>query len=909
MTLFGRERELREIDAMIAGARGSAGAALLVRGETGIGKSAVLAEARRRATEIDVRVLETAGVVSEASLAFGGLHLLLRPILDEVERLPAPQRDALRAAFGLVDEAAPDPFLIGLATLNLLGGDATPVLVLADDAHWLDQASSDALVFVARRIASDPIVILAAARDGAETAFDRAGIPTLVLDRLDTRSSAELLTAREPGLPPAHRERVLLESEGNPLALIELPRAVDAGAVGAARIPGRLPLTARLESAFAARAAELPDITRNVVLVAAASHGDSPAEVLDAAAVVAGAPVDPDALGPAIAARLIDVDDSAIRFHCPLMRSAIYQAADAPERLAVHAALAEVLPDPDRRAWHRAASLLGTDEDAATELEATAGRAARRGAIGVAIAALERAASLSVDEMRRGARLAAAADLAFELGQHDVLLRILKSAGSLDLAPIDRARLDWLFEWYAEGSWSGVERVVAFVEIAQKMALHGDPVRALKSLLTVALRCYWSNPELETRERIVAAADRIPGSIDQPERIAVLAFAAPLERGTAVLETLDGISPDAVRDPEHLRLLGAAATAVGAWDRAPTFLKPAIAGLRGQGRLGLVGYAQVSQAWAGVFTGNWNAARSDAEEGTRLNREASRQIWLAAALAAGATLEGLRGRTEHAEALATDAEAVLLPMAANPLLALVQVARGAAALGDGRHEDGYQHLRRIFDVGDIAYHPYVRHWIVADVVEAAMHTDRRSQARSVIDELEREAEQTGSPILRVGLAYARPLVATDDDEASSQFEAALDVDLASWPFLRARLLLAYGEWLRRRRRLAESRAPLRTAREAFDALGALAWAERARTELRASGEVSRRREPGVIDQLTPQELQIAQMAAQGLSNREIADQLYISHRTVGFHLYHVFPKLGITSRGQLHQALEGQPVG
>jgi DNA-binding CsgD family transcriptional regulator len=854
-------------------------------------------------------VLETVGAQSEASLAFAGLHQLLRPVLDEVERLPAPQRDALHAAFGIIDEAAPDPFLIALATLNLLADLGTPVLVLADDAHWLDQASSAALVFVARRIASDSIIILAAARDGTETAFDEAGIPMMVLDRLDERSSAELLASRASDLPPSWRDRVLREAEGNPLALLELPLAVHSTVADrVARLPGRLPLTSRLEAAFAARAHELPGITREVVLLAAASDGDSAAEVLDAAGVFAGSPVAVDALAPAIAAKVVDLVDGVVRFQCPLMRSAIYQAAEAPRRLAVHAALAAVLADPDRRAWHRAASVLGTDEEAATDLDATAERAERRGAIAVAIAALERAARLSEDEARRGGRIVSAADLAFQLGQHDVLLRLLDEAGPLDVAPLDRARLDWLREWYAEGSWSGAERVAQFVEIAQQMSRHGDPARAMKSLLTVALRCYWSNPDRDSRELLVSAAEQIPLPADQPERLAVLAFAAPFERGAAVLDRLDSIAPDADADPEHLRLLGAAATAVGAWDRAGTFLRPAIAGLRDQGRLALVGYAQVSQAWAGVFTGNWDAARADAGEGIRLNREASRPIWLAAAITAGATVEGLRGNADRAEALAAEAEALLLPIAANPLLALVQVARGAAALGGGRYDDAYEQLRRVFDASDIAYHPYARHWIVADLVDAAVRTGHEAEARVAIGGLEQEAQQTRSPILNVGLAYARPLLA-DEEEAGTLFEAGLDADLVPWAFLRGRLLLAYGEWLRRRRRVAESRAPLRTAREALDALGAISWAERARTELRASGEVSRQREPGALDQLTPQELQIAQMAAQGLSNREIADQLYLSHRTIGFHLYHVFPKLGITSRGQLHQALEGPPVG
>jgi DNA-binding CsgD family transcriptional regulator len=906
MTLIGRERELREIESLIAGARDSSGAALAILGDPGIGKTALLEEARGLAAEADVRILATAGVQSEASLAFAGLHQLLRPVLDKASDLPAPQRRALHAAFGTADEDGPDPFMIGLAALSLLA-DVGPVLVIADDTQWLDGATNAVLGFIARRIAADPIALLLATREGVESPVTRDGVAKVTLGPLPAPSARELLHAAAPDLTDEQRTRVLGQAAGNPLALIELPGALrEALEAGGGPLPDVIPLTARLEASFLARAAGLTEATRKLLLVAAADDSGSIADVLAAAALLGEEDHVASAFDQASAANLVEVDGNQIRFRHPLVRSAIYGSAHSPARFEVHAALARVVADPDRRAWHTAASILGTNDDAANALDASASRSRRRGAIPVAIAALERAAALSSSDSTRAHRLLGAAELAFELGAHAALLRLLRQAESLDLDARDRPRLAWLREWYAQGSWSGTERVPAFVAIADQIAADGDPAYALSCLMTVALRTYWSNPDEATRALLTGAAERMPVPPAQPELLAVLAFAAPLERGALVLERLEALDTGPVVDAEHLRLLGTAATGIGAWPRASALLLPAVAGLRREGRLGLIAYAQTSLAWAGIFTGDWNRARAAAHEAIELNRESSRPIWLAAALAAAATLEGLRSRTAEAEELAGQAAGLLVPMGANPLLALVQVARGVAALGADAHEAAYDHLRRVFDESDIAYHRYVRHWIVTDLIDAAVRVGRVEEIRNVVGRLEDEAEMTRSPLLLASLRFARPLLASDD--AERRFAEGLEADLSGWPFIRARLLLAYGEWLRRRRRLAEARAPLRVARDSFDALGASAWGERARVELRAAGEVSRQRQVGGVEHLTPQEFQIAQLAAQGLSNREIADQLYLSHRTVAFHLYRLFPKLGITSRGQLHDALARLPA-
>jgi ATP/maltotriose-dependent transcriptional regulator MalT len=311
----------------------------------------------------------------------------------------------------------------------------------------------------------------------------------------------------------------------------------------------------------------------------------------------------------------------------------------------------------------------------------------------------------------------------------------------------------------------------------------------------------------------------------------------------------------------------------------------------------------VSQATTSINLGSAKSALSEAQEAARLARETSQPLWEAAAQLVEARADAMRGDETSAQELVTEAERTLLPIAANPMLALAAVARGVAACGSGRYSEGYEHLHRVFDPADIAYHPYIRPWIIGDLAEAAVHSGHQAEVRMVVDELETLGLETRSPILLVGLRYARPLLA-DDTEAEAHFVAGLSADLASWPFVRARLQLAFGTWLRRQRRVVESRAPLHAAREAFDALGLATWSERARNELRAAGVMSSPRERDATDNLTPQELQIARMAASGLSNREIGRQLYLSHRTVGAHLYRAFPKLGITSRGQLRDALD-----
>ncbi|HEY2654330.1 MAG TPA: LuxR C-terminal-related transcriptional regulator, partial [Solirubrobacteraceae bacterium] len=822
-----------------------------------------------------------------------------RPVLAHVDHLALRQRDALMAAFGMIDTPAPDLYLIAMAALELLSDAATgsPVVLIVEDAQWLDPPTADVMAFVGRRVESDPIVLLAAIRDGYEDSPLDSGLPELDLDRLADRPARELLGARFPDLAPAVRERVLNEAAGNPLALLELPLALGSQGREGGVLPISLPLTSRLEQAFASRAAELPSATRAVLQVAAADDGDVLAEILGAAEIVGGVKQTVEAVVPAIEAQLVEVDGHTIRFRHPLVRSAIHQAASVAEHHAAHAALAQVLAhDPDRRVWHRAAAALGTDPEVALELEQAAGRAQRRGAGVLAVAAFERAADLTNEPARRGALLLRAAVSASELGRSELVVRLLREADSLELTSHDRARWTWLVAAFRQGNGGDPARVRILVETAARMLAERDTDLALDLLSVAAFRCFASEPGEQARREVLLVADQIGACSSDPRLLLIQAYTAPVERGSLVIDRLTHVTPSTDRDAFYL--LGRAAQVVGAFDRASALLATSAARLREQGRLGLLAQVLVSRASAAARLGDWSIAVPAAAEGGRLAGETGQPLWQAGAQAAAAMVAALRGEQTLVEELTGEAERFALPAGATAILAQVQVARGWSALGQGRHADAYDQLRRLFDPGDSAYHRMLRCWALGDLAEAAAHSDHRDEARSVMGELEPMARQTRFPLLHVGLSYARPLLAAEGD-AEPLFRAALGTDMTRWPLYRARLQLAFGEWLRRQRRTAESRPPLRAARDAFDALGIGPWGERARQELRASGESSRRRTPDTLDELTAQELQIVQMAAAGLSNREIGQRLYLSHRTVESHLYRVFPKLGVTSRAQL----------
>lgn len=904
VSLVGRELEVKLLADLVSGVR-NRGGALFFYGDAGIGKSALLGYAGGLAQEAGLRVLRAAGAEVEQHLPLAGLHQILYPLRGGVEGLPGPQRDALQGALGLADSAVPDLYLVGLAVLNLLAEAAaeTPLLLLAEDVQWLDQASADVLAFVARRLESEPIVLVAAGRDQASGQLMSAGLPTVVVGPLGEGAAAELLDSVAPGLDQTARDRLLGESAGNPLALIELPGSVDDQSL----LKATLPLSARLEQAFGARVAALPEATRVCLLVASLNDSDSVAEVLAAASAIRGEVVEAEVLSAAVGAGLIELQSRTVNFRHPLMRSAISQAAGPAEHEAAQRALAEVLADqPDRQTWHLAAAACGPDENIAAQLVDVADQAQRRGSVVVAIEALEQAAQLSESPQKKADRVLRAADLASEYGDRDLVRRLLAEVAAAELSPQQAARATWIRSSFDDGLSEDTAGPIELARLAESVAADGDFDLAMKILWGAGMRCFWTEPGAEARQVLMDVADGMPLDERDPRLLAISAYVAPIERGKSVAAGLMDLAGATGGDPQVERFLGSAAMQIGGFELSTRFSSAAAAGLRPQGRLGLVARALAVNAWSAARLGNLAVALPSAEEGARLAQETNQPFMYGLAKAVQAEIAALRGDYAAATELAAEAEQVGIAAGARPVLATVQLARGLVALGEGRYADAFADLCRIHDPADPAYQVALRCYVVGDLAEAAVRGGQVEGLREIVRELESFAPSTTSPALHIGLRYASALLA-EGDEAEELFQAALAAELTGWPLERGRIQLAYGEWLRRQRRTADSRAHLRAARETFDALGVIAGSERARSELRAAGETSPRRTPDAREQLTPHELSIAQLAADGLTNREIGQRLYLSHRTVSTHLHRIFPKLGITSRADLGAVLGPVP--
>ncbi|MDX6544846.1 MAG: hypothetical protein QOG02_620 [Gaiellales bacterium] len=900
--LLGRADEVQLLASLLDGVV-NGGAALVLRGEPGIGKSRLLSEGAGLARARGFVVLGATGVQSEAHLAFAGLHQLLRPVRSSMGRLPGMQRAALDAAFGLGEDSAPERFRIAMAALDLLCEVATdaPLLIVADDVQWLDRPSSEALAFIARRVQSDPIVLLAAAREGYPSPLVDVGLPEYRLAGLAPAAAEELLDSSAPGLAASVRVRVLDEAGGNPLALIELPvSAGDLGSLGAAS----LPLTDRLERAFAARVSDLPADTRLLLEVAALTEQGGMREILAAASAIADDPVGLETLEPAMRASIVVLDGDEVRFRHPLIRSAVRQQVGLSESRRIHEAFAEVLTeDADRRVWHRAALISGVHEDIADELEDAAARARRRGALAVAVTALQRATELSGPN-QRARRLLACAQIAFELGQRDVVEGMLRALEQLSPDRLERARAAWIEEVAYTRPLADADRTNALLAAAEHAGESGDRDLQLDLLWLVASRAWWVDPPPAVRQALIRATSDLgdPRSAE-PRVLAIQAYADPFGNERAVLDRVRAAAADLYRDTDAARFLGPAAVVVGAFDVALTLLGAAVDGLRTEGRLGHLPRLLILQGSMAARVASWDVAIPAAEECRRLASELAEPQWVAAAQTVDSIIAGTRGDERAAERASAEAERVAVPAGANITVAFAQTGRVLAALGAGRHADAYETAERLFDPVSPAYHPVISGWLIADLAEAAAHTGRTDDARRRVQQVEATFGGGSGTCVALGLLHARALLAENEQEAADTFDEALRADYAHWPLQRARLLLSYGKWLRRQRRISESRAPLRDARDSFDAMGCAAWADQARSELRASGEASRRRDPSARDQLTAQELHIAQLAAQGLSNREIGQRLYLSHRTIGTHLYRVFPKLGVSSRGEIVGAL------
>ncbi len=902
--LIGRDDEIARVDALLDRVR-DRGGTLVIRGEPGIGKSALVDRARGRASSLGARTLATVGVESESELAFAGLHQLLAPIASRIEGLADPQRQALDAAFGIDDRVEPDPFRVALAAYRLISdaADSSPLLLIADDAQWLDRSSVDALTFIGRRLDNEPVALIAGLREGFSTALEEAGLPILDLDRLSASDSERLLGRVASALSPPARSRVLAEAAGNPLGLVELARAAsEARDPVELLLPAQAALTGRLERAFGARLHGLGEDTRQMLLAAALDGRASIEEVLSAATRVCGNEVALSALDGAAERGVAQAHGSEVRFRHPLIRSAVVCAAPLAQRLAMYEALAAVVRDPERRLWHRAASAVGHDDEVAAALEEQAKVVRRRGAVMVAAAALERAATLTADPRRKGDRLVRAAELVYDLGHIDLVSRLLREAESTEVGPLDATRVAWLQQMISGDVWVEKGAARTFVTIADQLLAGGDPDAAMRSLVPIAHRCWWTRASDRTRQYVVDAAQGVGFPDDDPRLLAVIALANPELTAPSVRRRVGRLQAQEITDPVATMYVGIAAEKAGDFAAGSRFLARAVERLRSQSRLGMLTQALVHYAWAATYAGDWEAAEGAGAEAAILARDTRQPQYGLTAQLVGALAAAMRGREADLDAALSWPERALAAMNGGPLLAPAHLARGAAALSEGRHDDAFRALWPVFDENDPAFHRFMRWPVVLDLVEAG-GGEHAAQVARVTDELEEIALRSEPPILCAGLVCARPLV-SDDDHAEALFVAALGRESQGYPFLRARTLFSFGRWLRRHRRSADSRAPLRDAINLFDALGAMRWSERARNELRATGEKIGPRTPEGRDRLTAQELQIAELAAAGLSNREIGERLFLSHRTIGSHLYRIFPKLGITARAQLRAALE-----
>jgi DNA-binding CsgD family transcriptional regulator len=843
----------------------------------------------------------------EAHLTFAALYQLLRPLLGRVDELPAGHRAALMSAFGLTEPgAAPDNrFFIALAALELIADAAaqTPVFIGVDDLSWLDDASLDAIEFISRRITDEQIVMVTTCRLNRppESTF---GSLLLWLDALGPEASRELLRHQAPELPEPDEARVLDAAAGNPLALLELAKVV--GRAGESSVFTSIPLTQRLERAFAVRLDDLDPQARTALLVAALQDSDRLSETYAALARLTGDQVD---LAKVARLGMLIIDGDTFRFRHPLVRSAITQSATPDERRAVHQALAATLgADPDRAVWHRALAAPGAQESLAAELDAGADRAAARGAPGLAEEWLRRAAELSAGDRRRGHRLLRAAELAFELGHHEAVAELMSQARALTLDPSDRARLAGLEGAFDDGIAGDEDTIGRLVRAADRARRGGDESLAASLLLGACNSAYWGAAGEDLRSLIRAGIEALSLDAADPRVMVLHAEIDPFAAGTRLVEQLAEWASREVTDIARLGALARAGFIAGDFERGLAFATRASDLLRRQGRVALLAQALVLEAFAALYLGRWDVTLAACDEAFRFGFETRQPLWAACGRLGQGNLAALRGDVGYALEIGCEVEADAVKAGNRALLNGVQLIRGLAALGDGRPGDAFDEFVRMVDVNDIAYQYPQCAWAIDYLAEAAALSGRGDEALEPLRHIEELAGGTTASGVVRALAYARAVLAAED-RAEAAFDEAIRLKAGASPWYGARVDLAYGSWLRRHRRVAESRRPLEAAQPVFDALGAAAWSARAVQELAATGRRARQHEADAWSKLSAQELQVVRLAAQGLSNREIGARLYLSHRTVGSHLYRAFPKLGVRSRSELHLALDGGGSG
>jgi DNA-binding CsgD family transcriptional regulator len=881
--LIGRETETAGLGKLLHAARLGTSGAMVLRGEAGIGKTALLEHAASMADGF--MVLRATGIESEAELPYAALHQLLRPLQDRIDRLAEPQARALSGALGLAHEREADPFLIGVGVLTLLGDAAEeqPVLALLDDAAWFDHESAHALGFTARRLHAEGVVLLFSARDGTGQPFALPGVADMRVERLADADARQLLGDR---VDAARREDVVARAHGNPLALLELASGPDGAAA-----PGGA------EEAFARRVDTLPERTQALLLIAAADTTRSLAVV---GAAAAGLGLDAAALEPAESDGLVRAAAGTIEFRHPLVRSAVYNASPFEARARAHRALADALAgdhNADRRAWHHAAAVLGTDEDAAAELEGTASRAIERSGHAAAASALERAADLSPAEGDRARRLVVAAREATLAGERERALVVLDRAGAVT-APALVAMAALTRGWAAVDHGARHDAFERFMEAVRAGREAAPPVALAASIRALEVAGQARTPERLVELRGLLGDIRV-SSDDERSTLAVAegftAFGA--DDFDVAFEAFARAAALADDSADPLTLLHACWAAGFAGDvvQAARLAGRGEQLARARGAMGPLTAILMSRATWEVRAARFSAAETAATEALALARETS-QVGLAAiALALLARVDAVRGREAECRQRASEALAIAQARSEAQPESAAEVALADLDLAMGRPADALERLKSVFTQGHAAY----RYAVIDDLIECAVRAGRADDALEPLGEWQQFARRSGVPIGDVVLARASALLAGPED-ADARFGAALEAHArVPWPFVHARTELAYGEFLRRVRRKADARTQLRSALERFEALGAAPWAERAAGELRATGETARKRDASTIDQLTPQELQIARLAAEGARNRDIAGRLFLSPKTVEYHLRKIFQKLEIGSRVEL----------
>ncbi|MBW8792421.1 MAG: AAA family ATPase [Streptomyces sp.] len=897
--MIGRDEELRTLRGLLADAAAGHGGALLVHGAAGVGKSALLRTAGAEAAESGFKVLRTSGVEPEQWLPFAALQMLLQPVARGMKDLSDPHRSALSAAFSARD-AESEIYRVGLAVLELLADEAglQPLLLLVDDLQWIDSSSRDVLKFVARRIHDLAIQVIAGARVQYSESYGHRDLP---LPPLTGPAAAELLDTVAPDLPPPLRALILERAAGNPLALVELPKAVQ----GVTAQLDDLPLTQRLEDAFSARTDAVSRECRTLLLVLAAEPAAPLNLLLDLASRLCGSAVTVDAVQEAVDADLVTLVGFTAEFRHPLMRTAIYTHATLADRLATHRALAAVMDGtPERQLAHEAAATIGPDEELAARLERFADASQADGKAAAAVPALRQAADLVLDAQRRTGILVRAAELSGEINHRISVQALLDRVDMSVLDPVERARLMVVSDSAAFEPGEPERRIQDMVTAAAGAFDAGAADVAENLLWRASARCFFQDGDAQVRARAAAELDRWNPDPNAPHVLAVRAYTEPYRHGADVIARLDAVGADH-QDGRILHFLGSGAMVTGDVGRAVQYLASAAAAWRSQGRLGLLARS-LAASWPQVYLGRLERAREESAEGLALAEETGEWIvWLGLKATAG-LVAALRGEVEQAARTTGELRTHGLFPGMPFVTVMAQQTDGLLALFDGRATEAYDVLARAFDPADPHYHSVSRWLLAPDLADAAVAAGTVRQARDLLADLPELAGRLPSEMMVVAHAYTDAVLAPDDT-AEERYAAALTALPAHWTLSRARLRLHHGRWLHRRRRNVDARHPLRLARAEFDRVGARPWAEMAREQLRATGESSGQRHANTGDQLSAQEMQIAVLASQGLSNREIGQRLFISHRTVGAHLYRIYPRLGITGRGKLAAALAELP--